>query len=113
MGAKVGPDAVETVKVGNWRSLFIRISCVRESCQSRRGGNAGMSSSMSQDVVGSTSMQERQETSNGRNRCRDGLDLSNLIRSLGARNDGGHGKGEVGMVTWMKGKGDTFWRVLA
>ena len=46
---------------------------------------------MSQDVVGSTSVQEEREPPSGRNHCIDGSNLSDLIRTLGARNDGGHG----------------------
>ena len=36
-------------------------------------------------------MQEEREPSSGRNHCIDGSNLSDLIRTLGARNDGGHG----------------------
>ena len=48
---------------------------------------------MSQDVVGSTSVQEEREPPSGRNHCIDGSNLSDLIRTLSARNDGGHGGG--------------------
>ena len=40
-----------------------------------------------QDVVGSTSMQRNE----GQNHCIDGSNLGDLIRTLGVRDDGGHG----------------------
>ena len=51
------------------------------------------SSSVSQDVVGSMSMQEEREPSCGRNHCVDGSIRGNLMYTFGVRDDGGHDGG--------------------
>ena len=53
------------------------------------------------------------EPPSGRNRCIDGSDWCDLICTLGARNDGGHGEGEAGTVARTKGTDKIFLRAFA
>ena len=91
-GAEVSLEAVETVGVRDRRSTYVSVACVQEdatgtasrrNCQSKFKRNAGCGRFHIHT--------EEREPSNGRNHCIDGLNLGDLIRTLGMRNDKGHG----------------------
>ena len=104
MGAEVRPDSAEPMRGTGEPVCENRSASV--VCRGRRGGTAGASSRGTQDVVGSTSMRE---PSSGRNHCVDGSDPCDRIRTVSARNDGGHGEGGAEAVARTReGKEENF-----